>query len=1573
MGVVLPGWADEILDIIGVSWPNVDEDDYRDMADAMREFADDIDGGANEAHQAIQGLVGSAGGSLAVEALNAHWGKINGTHLKNLAECGRMAATAMDGVAVLIEGAKIGAIVQLGILAAEVIAAQAAAPFTFGLSELGALAGTQVTRLAVRRIFKEVCQQVAEQVISIALTPVEEALGAMVGDLVVQLGANALGVQDGIDLSHAAKAGKEGFNQGVKDAKDAAKSAANSPMELLSAGGSSGGSGAGAGASGGFSFDPDEHDRAVTGLQSAGGTFRNKAGGKIGRAKSHHGRTRGKDAIADAANTMLDKVIDGIEEGVKKTAKHLDDNMTRGVKQMAKNHHENDRALADHFGTLGKGDKKDPKAPNSSPGTSLNSLGGNGGKGRGRDQLDSSHPHSHTRPPDTVNSGGSDPVDMATGRMFLPQRDIALEGSLPLDFTRRVESGYQAGRWFGPSWSSTVDQRLEIDERGIVFVAEDGLLLSYPHPEAGEPVLPARGPQWPLSRTEHGDWALHRPDTGHTRYFTQALHDTRLALLDEISDRNGNRITFDYDDRTGAPLALRHGAGHHLILTTEDDRITALHLAGAAPDGSDQLIRRYQYTDSQLTAVTDADGQPLTFAYDTRGRVTSWTDSNQRRYHYQYDDQDRCIAEGGDDGHVSLRFTYGVVDHDTGLSITTATDADGNTTSYAVNDRLQIVAETDPLGNTIRTEHDAHDRITAVTDALGHRTSFDHDEHGRTTAIHRPDGTQTRVTYSDLHLPVEVCAPDGAVWRQEYDGCGNLTTVVDPTGATTHYAYDGRGHLVSVTDAVGHVTRVSCDDAGRVLNVTDPTGAQTSYQRDPFGRVIAMTDPLGATTRRTWTVDGRLAAQVHPDASEETWTYDGEGNCTSYTDQAGHTTRYEWTHFDLLAARITPDGARYAYTHDAHLRLTEVTDPRGLSWTYEYDPAGRTVAETDFDGRTLRYAHDAAGRLVSRTNGLGQTVRYMRDALGRITQKHAEDDTVQFLYDPAGRLLSAAGQDSTVTYRRDLLGRVVSEDCDGRTVLSAYDVMGRRIQRTTPSGAVSSWAYDAGGNRTVMSASGYSFTFDFDAAGQETARHFGDAVTLAQDWDPRGRLTSQTLTGRGQQLQRRAYAYRPDDHLTAVSDQLNGDRAYGLDAGGRVVSVRARTWSERYAYDEAGNQTDAQWPDRHPSREAQGERTYDRNRLTAAGGVRYSYDSQGRVTTRVKSRLSRKPDVWAYEWDSQDRLVAVVTPDGTRWRYRYDPLGRRIAKERLGVDGCTVLERTDFAWDGSTLVEEARQASGRLENTILTWDYDGQRPMAQREQKALADTAHQSEFDQRFYAIVTDLVGAPRELVEETGDIAWRARSTLWGATTWRNEDTAYTPLRFPGQYFDAETQLHYNLHRYYDPETARYTSPDPLGLAPAPNPATYVHNPHTWTDPLGLSPDYITVYRKQTDHPLSQRVTIGPNGEVSITGKQSLYVNMSNDIRHTLEYRGGQSRPDEIVAFDMPKSYLEKVRATAVDQGAPDDWEGTKQDWKKYKSDKPEISDPTKGPDLYGIPAKLLDEFQANIKPGSGRMIKKM
>ena len=60
--------------------------------------------------------------------------------------------------------------------------------------------------------------------------------------------------------------------------------------------------------------------------------------------------------------------------------------------------------------------------------------------------------------------------------------------------------------------------------------------------------------------------------------------------------------------------------------------------------------------------------------------------------------------------------------------------------------------------------------------------------------------------------------------------------------------------------------------------------------------------------------------------------------------------------------------------------------------------------------------------------------------------------------------------------------------------------------------------------------------------------------------------------------------------------------------------------------------------------------------------------------------------------------------------------------------------------------------------------------------------------------------------------------------------------MRLPGQYFDEESGLHYNRHRYYDPHCARYISQDPIGLAGGGNAYSYVANPITWIDPLGLN-----------------------------------------------------------------------------------------------------------------------------------------
>ncbi|WP_406474633.1 DUF6531 domain-containing protein [Streptomyces sp. NBC_01615] len=1038
-----------------------------------------------------------------------------------------------------------------------------------------------------------------------------------------------------------------------------------------------------------------------------------------------------------------------------------------------------------------------------------------------------------------------DPIDVATGDMALPRVDVQLPGVLPLVLERTHLSSYRHGGWFGPSWASTLDQRVQADDDGFVYAAADGARLCFPRPdvETNEPVRPeTAGTRLTLSWDDETDGAVRitDPDSGLIHVFhspVAAAEDTAVDLpLQHVQDRNGNRITVVYAEGD-IPGAVVHSGGYHIALDRHPvlSRITGLRLIDpTAPAAPGTTLLTFTYDEQgHLTEEINSSGLPMRYTYDADGRITSWTDRNDTTYWYAYDELGRVVATGGTGGALASTLAYDDATHTTRV-----TDSLGHTRVYEHNEALRLIRETDPLGHAIHQVWDAAHRLTAVTDPLGHTTRYTYDANGRIVSITRPDGHEATTEYHHMGRPAVVTMPGGAVWQQEYDERGNRTAVTDPAGAVTGFSYDKAGRLASSTDGLGCSRRVRCNAAGLPLEVTDPLGAVTRYERNAFGRIVSATDATDATTRLEWTVEGRPLRRTTPDGAIESWAYDGEGNCLSHTDPVGAVTSFEYTHFDLVAARTDPDGVRHEFTHDTELRLIRVVNPTGLSWSYEHDLAGRLISEVDFDGRTRDYTLDAAGRLASRTNALGQTVRYERNSLGQMIRKDAEGQITAFDYAPSGRLVGAAGPDATLSLEIDERGLRRSETVNGRTLSYAYDVLGRRAHRVTPGGATSTWRYDAAGRPIELAASGHSIGFERDEVGRETAYRFGETITLAHTFDMVGRLTTQNvLTADGGMVQRRAFTYRLDGSLTQIDDQLNGTRRFDLDAVARVTAVHAQNWTETYAYDDEGNQTSATWPATHPGHEATGQRDYVGTRITRAGGVRYEHDGLGRTVLRQKVRLSRKPDTWRYTWDAEDRLTSVITPDGTRWRYQYDPLGRRVAKQRLAPDGETVLEETSFTWDGHTLCEQTTTADNQPHPVIVTWDHDGRRPLAQTERIIDAD-APQSVIDQRFFAIVTDLVGTPTELVDETGDIAWRTRATLWGTTTWNSDATAYTPLRFPGQYHDPETGLHYNYFRTYDPETARYLTPDPLGLAPASNPVTYVHNPHTWIDPLGLAPE---------------------------------------------------------------------------------------------------------------------------------------
>ncbi|MFF7129397.1 DUF6531 domain-containing protein [Streptomyces sp. NPDC008240] len=1409
MGYTIPGWLDDVLDFIGIKFPNVDEDDYREMADAMRDFADKFEGHGGDAHKAVSRILSSSQG-WAVDSMERHWNQVKASHLEKLPELARLFADACDVLADIIFGMKTKAEIELAAMAASVGVSAGLAVVTGGLSALIGAAEVTAMRQVVKRIIDEAVDRIVDEVLAKITEPINAKLEAMVEDMVLDL-------VDGAFSMPPAAGGKGGHGG----------HGGHSGMQLASAGGADGG-GTG-GAQKVTQIDHAEFEDGAGKVSRHGSELHLASSSSLNRARGAFGRSKGRDPFTKAFDSVLHGALKGSEKALGKIAKHVTETVPDRVKATSRLHKHNDIEIGRraHGIHVNKGDAG-----------AGSGHGGGPASGRKPDdglKVDSSKLSQQARELEAKETCG-DPIDMASGQMILAQTDVELPGVLPLVLRRTHLSGYDAGRSFGPSWAATLDERLEKDEAlgGYWWYRADGSALAYPRlPDLpGDRVGPAEGVRLPLTYVTHGSsyvLTVQDPHSGLVRHFEPAASADHVWWLVGLEDRNGNSVTVERGE-DDVPLTVTHGGGYRVRVDSDPERglVTGLSVL---TDKEPAQIRSFRYDDAgDLTEVRNAVDATTHFTYDSAHRVTGWRDSNGTEFTYTYDAAGRVIETRGTDGILNSRIAYGDPQQD-GTSTVTYTDSLGHATAYVANRHGQIIAITDPLGHTTTQQWDRHDHLLSHTDPLGRTTRWDWDADGNLTSVTAPDGTVTRIAYNALRLPVTLTGPDGAVTRQEYDARGNRTRVVGPDGATHHFAHHPTGAVRSVTDPLGAVLRLEADAAGLPVAVEDARGARTVVRRDAFGQPLELTDALGRSSRFVWDAEGRLRTRTGPDGSSETWEWDGEGNCVRHTDQLGGVTTSTFGPFDLLTARTTPDGRTHTFVHDTEQRLVQVADPTGLTWTYEFDPLGRVVAETDFDGRTSRCAYDPAGRLVKRTNAAGQDIGFEFDENGRLTAKTVGSTRTTFSYDVASRLTAAESPQSALEFTYDVAGRLLTQTADGATLRLGYDVAGRRVSRTTPTGARTELGWDEVGNRTALTVDGrHTLAFGHDLLGRETERTVGDSLRLTSDWDAAGRLTQQNLTTRpGRRIRARKYTYRADDHLTAVHEEVTGrGTTYVLDPVGRPLHATGPAGPESYAYDASGNQLTAEWPDRAADPAARGEREYTGTRVIRAGHTGYRYDDAGRLVERVKKRLSRKPDVWHYVWDAENRLTSCTTPDGATWHYRYDPLGRRTAKFRLDEAG-SVIDETRFTWDGTRLAEQTTPAT----DTTLTWDHDGFRPLVQYERKPLSD----DEVDSRFFAVVSDLVGTPTELVDETGTIAWRTRATVWGTTAVNPDATAHTPLRQPGQYADPETGLHYNYFRHYDPETARYVTPDPLGLMPAPNPVAYVVNPLDLYDPVGLAP----------------------------------------------------------------------------------------------------------------------------------------
>lgn len=216
MGIVLPGALAWVLDMIGIEWPNIDEDELRSGATQLRTLAGEVDGNTGDAKSSIEQML-QTNSSQSLDLFNALWGKLADGHLPQLSKGLGLIATGLDASAVLVEGMKVGAVVQLGILAGEIIADQAAAPFTFGLSEAAIPGEVEITSQIVKAAFKAVANQVEQALLNAIEGPVFSALGSAGEELAGQLLGDALGTNSGVDVGSVVSAGEKGLTDGVNN------------------------------------------------------------------------------------------------------------------------------------------------------------------------------------------------------------------------------------------------------------------------------------------------------------------------------------------------------------------------------------------------------------------------------------------------------------------------------------------------------------------------------------------------------------------------------------------------------------------------------------------------------------------------------------------------------------------------------------------------------------------------------------------------------------------------------------------------------------------------------------------------------------------------------------------------------------------------------------------------------------------------------------------------------------------------------------------------------------------------------------------------------------------------------------------------------------------------------------------------------------------------------------------------------------------------------------------------------------------------------------------------------------
>ena len=182
MSIELPNELVWVMGMLGLSWPQIDEDTLRSYASELRSFASSVSDTHGQADARINALSADSSGP-SYEALIERWAQASSDHVHVLLDMCETCAVALEVAADGVIAAKVGIIAALGVMAAEFVADQAAAIFTFGLAEVAEAGIVEVTRLAVKALLDQIEQEAIGTVLQAVLGPLEDKLAAAIEGL----------------------------------------------------------------------------------------------------------------------------------------------------------------------------------------------------------------------------------------------------------------------------------------------------------------------------------------------------------------------------------------------------------------------------------------------------------------------------------------------------------------------------------------------------------------------------------------------------------------------------------------------------------------------------------------------------------------------------------------------------------------------------------------------------------------------------------------------------------------------------------------------------------------------------------------------------------------------------------------------------------------------------------------------------------------------------------------------------------------------------------------------------------------------------------------------------------------------------------------------------------------------------------------------------------------------------------------------------------------------------------------------------------------------------------------------